>query len=109
MEQLQRGLRWARKDKPLLRALAALIRLENNLAQPRLGAIVASLASSPAREGYGRYLLGMIAYHMGDSRQAMVHLRAFLRRHASSSPAQLTTLRFEMQQAKAIVSRSESE
>jgi len=95
--------RAADRDRPLVRALGAYIRLDAGLASPRLASIVTELGKSRSREGYGQYLLGMIAHHVGDRARATAHLRAFLRRNASIDRAKLVTLREELHRARRVL------
>lgn len=95
--------RWAARDRPLVRALGAYLRLEAGLAVPSLDEIVHELSRSKAREGYGQYLLGMLAHQMGDARRAGVHLRAFLRRNAAIERAKRITLEEELRRARRVL------
>jgi hypothetical protein len=97
---LGRALRWAAGDRPLLRAHRAYIRLDCGETPRRLAETVESLHRAKCREGYGQYLLGMIAYLTGDERRASVHLRAFLRRNAAADVAKALTLRDELRRAR---------
>lgn len=97
---LRRGLRLAGRDRPLLKAHAAYIRLENDRPVRGLAAIRTKLAAAKCGQGYGQYLLGMIAFHMGDERAATVHLRTFLRRNAGIDAAKALTLREELRRAR---------
>jgi hypothetical protein len=103
LASLRRGLRWARRDRPLLRAHAAYVRLSAGRAVPGLSAVLTSLSRSRCREGYGQFLLGMLWYHTGDIRRATTHLRAFLDRHADADPARVATLREELRRARLVV------
>lgn len=105
---LRRALRWANRGRALIRAHAAYVKLERGAAVRDLQGILTELGDSRSREGYGRFLLGMIAYHMGDWRQASVHLRAFLNRHAAAEEAQALTLREELRRARMALARFES-
>lgn len=100
---LTRAMRSAVRDRPLLRAYAAYVRLENGLPVRGLAGVVEALRASKNREGYGQFLLGMIAYHMGDARIAAVHLRAFLRRNADVDVAKSMTLAVELSRARAVL------
>jgi hypothetical protein len=106
VDSLRRGMRWARRDKPLLRAHSAFVRLDSGEGVPKLGEIVKQLAKAPCREGYGQFLLGMLAHHMGDKGRATMHLRAFLRRNASLDPAKATTLREELRRARTALAQN---
>ena len=103
---LGHGLRWARRDRPLLRAHAAYIRLDAGRAAPALAGAVASLQRAKCREGYGQYLLGMLAWHMGDLPRAVMHLRAFLTRNAEADEAKTATLREELRRARLTIARA---
>lgn len=106
LESFRRGIRWARRDKPLLRAHAAYVRLDAGEAVPKLAEIVNELSKAPCREGYGQFLLGMLAHHMGDKRRATLHLRSFLRRNASLDSAKATTLREELRRARTALAQN---
>ena len=99
----------AAAGRPMIRAHVAYVRLDADLAVAELDAIVSALQKSPAREGYGQWLLGMIAYQLGDHRKAAVHLRAWLRRHAARDEAKTLTLREELRRARLALARIESD
>jgi len=103
---IARAERVAGRDRPLVRALGAYLRLEAGLAVPRLSQIVRELSESRSREGYGQYLLGMLAHHIGDRPRATAHLRAFLRRNAAIDRAKLLTLRDELHRARSVLADS---
>jgi tetratricopeptide (TPR) repeat protein len=109
LRTLERAERWAHRDRPLIRAHAGYIRLAAGMAAPSLAKLVSDLQKSPAREGYGQWLLGMIAYELGDRRKAAAHLRAFLRRHAAADRAKAITLREELRRAQRALADLESE
>jgi tetratricopeptide (TPR) repeat protein len=92
----------------LVRAHAALIRVERGEAVEGLGRLLGELRRSRVARGYGQYLLGMIAHHMGDGRTAAVHLGAFLNRHAAPDVAKALTLREELVRARRALARWES-
>lgn len=106
LESLGNGLRWARRDRPLLRAHAAYIRLDAGRAAPALAGTVASLQRAKCREGYGQYLLGMLAWHMGDQSRAIAHLRTFLARNADADEAKAATLREELRRARLTLAKA---
>jgi hypothetical protein len=100
---LDKGLRVAHKDRPLLKAQAAYVRLAAGQAPEGLAATLAELRAAPCREGYGQFLLGMIAYHMGDRALAATHLRAFLGRNAQIDLPKALTLREELRRARMVL------
>lgn len=105
---LERAERWATRDRPLLRAHRAWIRLDGGRATRGLEQIVETLRRSKCREGYGQLVLGMIAHASGDSRRAVVHLRAFLTRNASADPVKALALREELRRARLALAEHES-
>lgn len=109
LRSLARAERWAARDRAMIRAHAAYVRLTAGIAAPELDRIVADLQKSPAREGYGQWLLGMIAHELGDRRKAAVHLRAWLRRHAAPDEAKTITLREELRRARVALAEIESD
>jgi tetratricopeptide (TPR) repeat protein len=103
LDAIAKAERAAQRDRPLVRALGAYIRLDAGIGTPRLTSIVEDLARSRSREGYGQYLLGMIAHHVGDRPKATAHLRAFLRRNAAIDRVKLVTLREELHRARRVL------
>ncbi len=108
LHALGRAELWAIADRPLVRAQAALVQLESGRPAPGLAGVVSALASSKYRDGYGRFVLGMLAARMGDPKRAEVHLQAFLRRHASAPPERVIGLAYELQRAREILARGTS-
>jgi len=108
LRTLRRGLRWATRDRALLAAHAAYVELDAGDVPEELERIVRDLSESRAREGYGQFLLGQIAWHVGDRRRAAAHLRAFLRRNAGISEAKSLTLREELRRARVALASLES-
>lgn len=105
---LRRAERWAMRDRPLIRAYLAYVRLDAGKAVRELGRIIAELQRAKCREGYGQFVLGMLHQQMGDERRAAVHLRAFLTRNASADPAKVLTLREELRRARLALAAIES-
>ena len=108
LRALKRAERWAQRDRSLIRAHAAYVRLDAGRGVEQLGDVLGDLRRSKNREGYGQYLLGMIAYLMDDHGKAAVHLRSFLRRNASADVAKTMTLREELRRARTALARLES-
>lgn len=106
LRSLKKALLMSTRDRSLIRAHRAFIRLEANRPVRRLGDVTQSLLASKAREGYGRFLLGMIAHHCGDQANARVHLRAFLHRNASAERAKVITLSDEIARARGVLASS---
>ncbi|MBX3251507.1 MAG: tetratricopeptide repeat protein [Myxococcales bacterium] len=105
---LRRGLRASTRDRALLKAHLAYVQLERREAVEDLAGVMEELAGSPNREGYGRFLMGMIAWELGDPPRAAVHLSAFLRRNAAIDEAKRLTLREELRRARLVLAKIES-
>lgn len=89
------------EDRPLLDAHRAWIALSEGIAVADLAAIRRTLGAARSARGYGQFVLGMLAFELGDMRMAEAHLRAFLRRNARLDPAKALTLREELIRARA--------
>lgn len=100
MATLERGIALDGKDRPLLEAHRAWIALSEGIAVIDLQGIRASLRAARAGQGYGQFVLGMLAFELGDLGIAGAHLRAFLRRNASVDAAKELTLREELDRAR---------
>lgn len=100
LDTLKRAMRCSTRDRALLSAHALYIRLDAGLPTRNADAIVQRLVASKSREGYGRFLLGMIAYHRGEPTTARAELRAFLHRHEHADPVRAMTLREELRRAR---------
>jgi len=105
LSSLRRAERWAHRDRALLAAHSAFIELDAGGAPEGLDRIVADLEAVEQKEGYGEYLLGMIAEKVGDAPRAETFLRAFLRRNASADVAKALTLREELHRARTALAR----
>ena len=109
LRTLERALRWSHQDRPLVRGFRAYVELETDRVPEALEATRRALSASPMREGYGQFVLGMIAWHLGDKRMATVHLRAFLRKNASADKVKAATLREELKRARQVLAETESD
>ncbi len=105
---LTKGLRYAQRDRPLLKAMIALIELRIGVASEGLATVAHTLATSPCGEGYGRFVHGMLMYEMGDEGAARSSLRAFLRRNARIDPVKALSLAPELQEARRALATIES-
>jgi tetratricopeptide (TPR) repeat protein len=63
------------------------------------------LANDPAGEGYGRFVLGELAFARGDRQRARVHLESFLSRTRRARPAARAALAPEIARAEATLGR----
>jgi tetratricopeptide (TPR) repeat protein len=98
---LSRAARWGTHDKPLYRAHLALAHIAMGVRVEDLGATMVELASASCGRGYGRFLLGHLAYAAGKWALARRYLRAFVRRTETSRPALAIALDGELRMARA--------
>jgi len=106
---LEAAEQWADRDGALVRAHAAYVRLDSQLPVDDLATVLEELGQSRASEGYGAYLLGMLKYQIGNTREAAVHLRAFLTKNASVDAAKRLTLAEELKRARVALAEIESD
>ncbi len=109
LRSLERAERWSHRDRVLVRAFRVYAELLEGRVPEALEEARRALAASPLREGYGQFLLGMIALELGDRVHAGVHLRAFLRKNAAIDRAKELTLREELRRARKALAELESD
>jgi tetratricopeptide (TPR) repeat protein len=76
---LQRAARWGTRDKPLYRAHLALVRIATGERVADLQSMIDELSRAPCGRGYGRFVLGHLAYAAGEFGSARRFLEAFVR------------------------------
>ncbi len=99
LRTLDKAAEATQRDRALLEAHAAWIRTEAGEAVPELQQILDALARSKSARGYGQFILGMLAFTLGDGTRAVPYLEAFLRRHRGADPAKRLTLAEELRRA----------
>ncbi|MGA7118528.1 MAG: tetratricopeptide repeat protein [Polyangiaceae bacterium] len=102
---LARAVRWGTHDKPLYRAHLALVRIALGEPVEDLQAVIDDLGSAPCGQGYGRFVLGHLAYAAGKWSAARRYLLAFVRRTEAARPALAMALRGELQMARATLGK----
>jgi tetratricopeptide (TPR) repeat protein len=102
---LARAVRWGTRDKPLYRAHLALVRIASGERVQDLQAAIDELAAAPCGQGYGRFVLGHLAYASGAWPAARRYLEAFVRRSESQRPSLLIALDAELKMARATLSK----
>lgn len=102
---MQRAVRWGTKDKPLYRAHLALVRLAAGDRIDDLQATIDQLVAAPCGQGYGRFVLGHLAYAAGAWPVAQRYLEAFVRRCEGGRPALAIALEGEMKMARATLAK----
>ncbi|MDP9152280.1 MAG: tetratricopeptide repeat protein, partial [Myxococcota bacterium] len=105
MSALARALRWGTRDKPLYRAQLALVRVAAGERVDDLQERIDELASVPCGQGYGRFVLGHLAYAAGAWDAARRYLGAFVRRTEEARPALAIALDSELQMARATLAK----
>ncbi len=102
---LERAVRWGTADKPLYRAHLALVRIAAGEPAGSVQEAIDDLASAPCGQGYGRFVLGHLAYAAGEWAAARRYLDAFVRRAETSRPALALALAPELQMARATLAK----
>lgn len=101
---LDRAVRWATKDKPLFQGHRALARCARGDKVDELTSLIEQLAEVPAGQGYGRFVLGMLAYYARRWDEARHYLEAFVARTSSGRPTTAIALAAEMRVAGHVLS-----
>jgi tetratricopeptide (TPR) repeat protein len=102
---LSRAARWGTKDKPLYRAHLALARMAAGEQVDDLQDTINELAEAPCGQGYGRFVLGHLAYAAGEWSAAKRYLEAFLKRTTASRPALGIALEGEVRMTRATLAK----
>jgi tetratricopeptide (TPR) repeat protein len=102
---LSRASRWGTHDKPLYRAHLALARIAGGDEVTDLQETINELADAPCGQGYGRFVLGHLAYAAGAWPAARKYLDAFVKRTESGRVALGIALEGELRMAKATLSK----
>lgn len=97
---LSRAARWGTRDKPLYQAHLGVVRCATGARVSDLDELFERLEAVPAGQGYGRFVLGQLAYYLGSHGEARRHLRAFVERTASGRAATAIALDAELTIAK---------
>ncbi|NUP06311.1 MAG: tetratricopeptide repeat protein [Polyangiaceae bacterium] len=98
---LERAARWGTRDKPLYQghlALALIAAGEDE--DVDTSELIERLESVPAGQGYGRFVLGMLALHERRLLEARSHLQAFVERTERGRLATSIALDGELTRAK---------
>lgn len=97
---LARAARWGTTDKPLYQGHLALARCALGERVDELGEIFERLSNVPSGQGYGRFVLGHLAFHRGRVADARAHLEAFVARTTSGRAALAIALEGELAKAR---------
>jgi tetratricopeptide (TPR) repeat protein len=102
---LSRAARWGTKDKPLYRAHLALALMANGEKVEDLQETINQLAEAPCGQGYGRFVLGHLAYAAGEWAAAKRYLEAFLKRTTLSRAPLAIALEGEVRMTRATLAK----
>jgi tetratricopeptide (TPR) repeat protein len=102
---LSRAARWGTHDKPLYRAHLALAKIAGGEAVGELQETIDALALAPCGQGYGRFVLGHLAYAAGAWPAARKYLEAFVKRTESGRVAMTIALEGELRMARATLTK----
>jgi serine/threonine-protein kinase len=102
---LAQAARWGTRDKPLYRAHLALAKIASGGRPDNLEETIRELAEAPCGQGYGRFVLGHLAYAAAEWGPAKRYLEAFVRRTAASPPLQAIALAGEVAMSKATLAK----
>ncbi len=90
---------------PLLRGQLALAMFATTGGEAELDVAYHELANDPSGEGYGRFVLGELAFARGNRERARVHLESFLSRARRARPAARAALAPEIARAESTLGR----
>jgi tetratricopeptide (TPR) repeat protein len=102
---LARATRWGTRDKPLYRAHLALARVASGAHVADLQETTDALAHAPCGQGYGRFVLGHLAYAAGAWSHAKRYLDAFVRRTEGGRAALGIALDGELRMSRATLAK----
>jgi tetratricopeptide (TPR) repeat protein len=102
---LERAIQWATTDRPLYRAQLALVWIAAGERPDDLQKTIDELAAAPCGQGYGRFVLGHLAYAAREFRAARQYLGAFVRRTESMPPTMAIALEPEISMSKTTLSK----
>jgi len=83
---MTRAARWGTTDKALYQGHLAVVRCASGERVAGLGTLMTRLAEVPAGQGYGRFVLGQLAFYDRRWDEARRYLEAFVRRSSSGRP-----------------------
>lgn len=102
---LERAARWGTTDRPLYRAHLALVKVAAGKSVDDLQPTIDALAEAACGQGYGRFVLGHLAYAAGELRVARRYLDAFVKRAESGRAAMGIALEGEVRMARATLAK----
>jgi tetratricopeptide (TPR) repeat protein len=97
---LERAHRWSTSERPLYRAHLTLALLAAGEEVDDARAHLEELTVVPCGQGYGRFVLGMLAHALGERAAAKKYLAAFVKRTTEQRPILATSLAAELALAR---------
>ena len=97
---LTRAARWGTTDKPLYQGHLALAKSAAGRQVRQIGGLIARLEKCPAGQGYGRFVLGQLAFRLKQWDKAARYLEAFLKRTEEGRRATAISLEGEVKLAR---------
>ncbi len=101
----RRAAVWGTTDKPLYRAQLALATLAAGHNVDDLEGLRDALDDAPCGQGYGKFVLGELAYYLGDLDEAHACLGSFVRRTSGGRVALQVALERELAKARVLLGR----
>jgi tetratricopeptide (TPR) repeat protein len=102
---LSRAARWGTTDKPLYQGHLAVVQCASGQEVDDLDALIERLAEAPSGQGYGRFVLGQLAYYAQRLDEAKRYLEAFVRRSTGGRVALALALEGEVALARQLLAR----
>jgi tetratricopeptide (TPR) repeat protein len=102
---LERAARWGTTDKPLYRAQLALVRVSAGQRVSDLQDVIDDLSRAPCGQGYGRFVLGHLAYAAREWPAARRYLSAFIKRTEAGRAAMVIALEPELGMSRATLAK----
>lgn len=97
---LERAARWGTRDKPLYQGHLAVARAAAGEDVEDLPGVIQRLAGVPSGQGYGRFVLGLLSFYRGRTRDARRYLESFVQRTEVGRPASTIALAGELALAR---------
>lgn len=102
---LERAHRWSTNERPLYRAHRTLAELAAGEIVDDARVHLQELANVPCGQGYGRFVLGMLAFVLGERAAARKYLESFVKRSTEQRPILATSLAAELALARDTLAR----
>jgi hypothetical protein len=102
---LLRAARTSAKEKPLYKAHLALAKIASGRPIGNIQPTIDALVASPSGQGYGRFILGHLAYASGAWDVARQYLESFVKRTTERHPAIAMALEGELKMARSTLKK----